>query len=347
MSDMVLDVQPLGFQWPTRDPFLFCVHHLDDYPAGNAELGPNAPLSGRQLGQDFAGRDGWRMYHGRKVPGFPQHPHRGFETVTIVRRGFVDHSDSLGAAGRYGPGDVQWMTAGAGVVHAEMFPLLRQDAPNPLELFQIWLNLPAQDKLVDPYYAMLWAPDIPFWEEADQHGRLTRAMVVAGQLHEHRPPSPPPHSWAAHPDSDVAIWCIRMDPGARCTLPRAGHAESVRTAYFFAGQSLVVGGERCERHGAYHVSSGRDLELVAGETECELLLLQGRPIGEPVAQYGPFVMNTAQELDQTVQDYHRTRFGGWPWPSNDPVHPRDAGRFAHYSAGTPGSPAPGPPHPSP
>ena len=108
----MIQTVPLGFQWPTVDPFLFCVHHLDRYPAADGELAPAAPLDGRNLGQDFDGIDGWRMYHGHRLPGFPAHPHRGFETITYVRRGLVDHSDSLGASARYGRGDVQWMTAG-------------------------------------------------------------------------------------------------------------------------------------------------------------------------------------------------------------------------------------------
>ena len=107
---------PLGFQWPTVDPFLFCVHHLDLYPAGNGSFGPDpSSLEGREIGSDFEPRDGWRMYHGEEVPGFPQHPHRGFETVTLVRKGLIDHSDSLGATARFGQGDVQWLTAGKGV----------------------------------------------------------------------------------------------------------------------------------------------------------------------------------------------------------------------------------------
>ncbi len=150
MDDPVLETAPLGFQWATVDPFLFCVHHVDDYPAGNEAMGPDASLDGRDLGMDLAGADGWRMYHGTTVPGFPQHPHRGFETVTFVRRGLIDHSDSLGATARFGRGDVQWLTAGKGVVHCEMFPLVERDRPNPLELFQIWLNLPAADKMVEP-----------------------------------------------------------------------------------------------------------------------------------------------------------------------------------------------------
>src|SRR4249920_3878863 len=138
MPKAVLETQPLGFPWVTADPFLFCVHHDDAYPAGNDAMGPDPKLlAGRQLGQDFEIRDGFRMYHGEVVPGFPQHPHRGFETVTVVRRGLVDHSDSLGAAARYGRGDVQWLTAGGGIQHAEMFPLLDAKEPNPAELFQI------------------------------------------------------------------------------------------------------------------------------------------------------------------------------------------------------------------
>src|SRR5437879_4973810 len=156
MTDDVLSAKPLGFPWETSDPFLFCVHHNDAYPAANERLGPAASLAGRQLGQDFEGKDGWRMYHGSVVPGFPQHPHRGFETVTIMRHGYIDHSDSLGATARFGPGDVQWLTAGKGIVHSEMFPLLDREKPNPLELFQIWLNLPGSDKLVEPHFGMLW-----------------------------------------------------------------------------------------------------------------------------------------------------------------------------------------------
>src|SRR5438067_872753 len=172
MSDSpVLEVVPLGSPWATVDPFLFCVHHVDDYPAGNDALGPRASLAGRDLGQDFAGIDGWRMYHGLTVPGFPQHPHRGFETVTFVRRGFIDHSDSLGATARFGRGDVQWLTAGRGINHSEMFPLLDRHGPNPCELFQIWLNLPATDKMVEPYFTMLWNEDIPRHIATDDQGR--------------------------------------------------------------------------------------------------------------------------------------------------------------------------------
>ena len=219
--DAVLAVNPLGIPWETSDPFLFCMYHNDAYPAGNNNLGPAASLAGRNIGQDFEGKDGWRMYHGDVVPGFPQHPHRGFETVTIMRHGFVDHSDSLGATARFGPGDVQWLTAGKGIVHSEMFPLLRPDGPNPLELFQIWLNLPGADKFVEPHFGMLWDQTVPRITVHDSEERATQIVIVAGHLGNVDAPPPPPKSWAARRDSDVAIWTVKMAPDARFTLQPA------------------------------------------------------------------------------------------------------------------------------
>jgi redox-sensitive bicupin YhaK (pirin superfamily) len=132
--DAIISIKPLGSMWPVINPFLFFAHHLDYYPAGNEKMGPKVSLKGRNIGNDFTPKDGWRMYHGDTVPGFPVHPHRGFETVTIVMTGFVDHSDSHGQAGRYSKGDVQWMTAGSGLQHSEMFPLLNMEDENPIRL---------------------------------------------------------------------------------------------------------------------------------------------------------------------------------------------------------------------
>ena len=158
---MILDIKPLGFQWQTYDPFLFCAYHYDKFPRGNGNFGPAASLAGRNIGMDFEIRDGFRMYHGDKVPGFPAHPHRGFETITIVQQGLVDHADSLGAAGRYGQGDVQWLTAGRGIQHREMFQLVDQQQANPLLLFQLWLNLPAKSKMAPPHISMFWNDQLP------------------------------------------------------------------------------------------------------------------------------------------------------------------------------------------
>jgi redox-sensitive bicupin YhaK (pirin superfamily) len=347
MSDRaILQIQALGFPWETADPFLFCVHHDDAYPKGNGRFGPDAALAGRDIGQDFGGKDGWSMYHGEKVPGFPSHPHRGFETVTIVRKGLTDHSDSLGAAARFGGGDVQWLTAGKGIVHSEMFPLLETDRPNPLELFQIWLNLPARSKMCEPHFTMLWAEDIPhrFFDSGD--GAVTEVAVIAGRLEGSRaasdpaagdvaePLAPPPDSWASQAEADVAIWTLRMDPGARWSLPPAVNAAARRRLYFFEGASVSVAGEAIAQHAAIELRAASAVELLnTGTDVAEFLLLQGRPIGEPVAQYGPFVMNTEAELRQAFDDYRRTEFGGWPWPDHAPVHGPERVRFARHADG--------------
>jgi redox-sensitive bicupin YhaK (pirin superfamily) len=331
----VLQTVSLGPQWPTIDPFLFCAHHDDDYPEGNAEFGPAASLEGRQMGSDFAGKDGWRMYHGSAVPGFPQHPHRGFETVTFVRRGLIDHSDSLGAAARFGAGDVQWLTAGSGIVHSEMFPLLSPSSPNPAELFQIWLNLPPEDKLVEPHFTMLWNHQIPRVDFTDSAGCTTEVTIIAGAIPNNscEPPKPPPNSWAARSDSDVAIWSIRMQAGASWTLPAALGPDTARILYFFEGSTLSVADEQYRSGTGLALASDCEIELVAGAQAVELLLLQGRPIGQPVAQHGPFVMNTRAELEQAFEDYRRTEFGGWPWPEDGPVHGAEPKRFARHTDG--------------
>ena len=332
MASPILQTVPLGFQWQTVDPFLFCVHHLDNYPAATAELGPSASLAGRPLGQDFEPRDGWRMYHGQVVPGFPAHPHRGFETVTYVRQGLVDHADSLGAAARYGRGDVQWMTAGSGIVHSEMFPLLDRDGPNTTELFQIWINLPAADKMVDAHFSMFWDRDIPRHLVTDDEGRTVEVTVIAGSIGEAEPPSPPPASWASRADADVAVWHIVMEPGTTWTLPSAASDETVRTLYGFDGEGVVIGGEAVAGSTGAVIDPTVDVELSAAG-RVEILMLQGRPLGEPVAQYGPFVMNTRAEIQQAFEDYQRTQFGGWPWDRDDPVHGTTGERFARHADG--------------
>jgi hypothetical protein len=332
MTDPVLQTVPLELHWPTIDPFLFCAHHDDAYPAGNAQLGPQAPLDGRQIGMDFAGVDGWRMYHGDVVPGFPQHPHRGFETVTYVRKGLIDHSDSLGATARFGRGDVQWLTAGAGIVHSEMFPLVDRDGPNPLELFQIWLNLPAENKLDEPVFAMLWADDIPSVEIVDDDGHRMVLTVIAGAVAGVTPPAPPPSSWAARPESDLAIWHLAFEPGSSWTLPPAAGPDTIRTLYVFDGEGVQVAEHALGRDTGSVLRGDQPVEITsAGGADC--LVLQGRPIGEPVAQQGPFVMNDDAGLRQAFMDYQRTGFGGWPWPVDGPVHAADETRFAHHPDG--------------
>jgi quercetin 2,3-dioxygenase len=245
----------------------------------------------------------------------------------------------LGAAARFGSGDVQWLTAGRGIVHAEMFPLLDRARPNPLELFQIWLNLPARSKMVAPHFTMFWAEQIPRHVFRDDHGRVTELRCIAGEFPAGpaRQPSaalaPPPDSWAAQPDSDLAIWTLTMARGARWTLPAALGASTHRCLYSFAGGSVVVAGERIDAHGALELRASDAVEIANGQAGAKFLLLQGRPIGEPVAQHGPFVMNTREELERAFADHRRTGFGGWPWPDAAPVHGEARVRFARHADG--------------
>lgn len=326
-------IAPLGSsgQWKTFDPFLFVAHHLDNYPAGNDKM--EAPRRGN--GSDFNPSAPYRMYHGDKIPGFPQHPHRGFETLTATLEGIIDHSDSLGTAGRYGGGDLQWMTAGKGIVHGENMPLVHTDKPNPLHLFQIWLNLPKAKKFVDPTFVMHWREEIP-------RVQLPGAEVIvwAGELFGSKGLAPPRDSYAAEAGSEVAVWHLSLQAGATLELPPASSSEVGRTLYFYDGSSLSVGGQQVTVQQLLQVDAGAALTLSnPGPAVAQILVLQGRPLGEPVAQHGPFVMNSQQEIVQAFSDYQRTQFGGWPWPQDAMVFGRTKGRFAlvggkeHYPPG--------------
>jgi redox-sensitive bicupin YhaK (pirin superfamily) len=156
--------------------------------------------------------------------------------------------------------------------------------------------------------------------------------VIAGPLDGVTPPPPPPHSWAARPDADVAIWHVTLEPGARWAMPAARFDDTHRTVYVFGGDTVLLGDHEVARGTGARLVVGEPVEV--GSTRgAEILLLQGRPIAEPISQYGPFVMNQRAEIQDAIADYQRTGFGGWSWPSEDPVHGRDPGRFARHADG--------------
>lgn len=334
MKSSIIKSEPLGSPWKAQDPFLITAHHRDEYPKGNEKLGLNPnQLIGRNIGHDFVPKDGFRMYHGSVVPGFPYHPHRGFETVTIAVEGVIDHSDSHGGAGRFMDGDVQWMTAGAGIQHSEMFPLLNQHQDNPFELFQIWLNLPKKSKYVKPHYKMLWKESIPVVEAKDETGKRTVIDLVAGTLNGTKAENPNPDSWAADPVNEVAIFTIKMEAGATWAIPMAS-GQVNRNLYFYNGKDISIDGKSINEYSRITLNPTIETTITNGTVDANFLLLQGKPIGEPVAQYGPFVMNTEQEIRDTIAEYQRTEFGGWPWPMQEQVWERERRRFAHYEDGT-------------
>lgn len=328
-------VLPLGQPWRGVGPFLFASRHVDHYPRGNAAMGPDADLAGHNMGSDFGHRDGWNMYHGLEVPGFPAHPHRGFETITIAQRGVVDHADSTGASARYGDGDVQWVTAGNGVSHSEMFPLLDDEGDNEFELYQLWLNLPAANKSAPAEFSMQWSEDIPVVRSlpSQHYAGTARASVISGNFDGVGPLAAPKASWASDPRSDVAVWLIHLEPNSAIEIPATNREETLRMLYVHGDGPVEVSGNHVESGEGFAQTGQSRLHLSTGELSAIVLVLQGVDLQEPVAQHGPFVMNTQREIEQAFVDYQRTQFGGWPWNTNAPVHPRETPRFADYGDG--------------
>lgn len=321
----------LSLPWETQDPFIFCSYHYDEFPGGKEDMSPNTSLDGRTLGQDFVSKDGWNMYHGTKVPGFPAHPHCGFETVSVVTKGMVDHSDSLGGKGRFGNGDVQWLTSGKGVQHAEMFPLL-DEGENPFEIFQIWLNLPRKSKKVAPYYKMLWSEDIPKIVTTDDKGNSVEVDLIAGNLNGEKALTPNPDSWASDVENNVQIWTIKLDPNAKFNIEGI-EDEVTRTLYFYQGSSIDIAGATINVKQLIHLDSKEAIQIENSEETACLFFLQGKPINEPLVQYGPFVANSQEEIQDAMQEYRKTQFGGWPYKNNGPVHDKEIGRFAKFANG--------------
>lgn len=328
----ILNIEKIKSPLQVKDPFIMAVHHRDHYPKGNGKMEPSHYLPSWQVGQDFNPNVPWRMYHGTKIPGFPYHPHKGFETVTVVLEGFVDHFDSVGSKGRYGEGDVQWMSAGSGALHSEMFPVISETRDNPMELFQIWLNLSSKGKKTSPNYKMLWNENIPLIEERDANGNKYEIKLVAGKYNDIESLDPLPDSWAADRDHHVGIWVIKLSPNAEITIPKVSSTLN-RMLYNIEGNEISIDDKTINSYYCAQLNGAEDITIKNGNTESLLLLLEGEPINEPVVAYGPFVMNSRQEIEQAMNEFRRTEFGGWPWDSPEPVNNLDDGRFASYKNG--------------
>ncbi|KAJ3380843.1 hypothetical protein HDU80_002001, partial [Chytriomyces hyalinus] len=213
----------------------------------------------------------------------------------------------------YGNGDLQWMTAGKGVVHGEMLPLIKQTPDgNVIKWFQIWLNLPKKSKMI-PLLLQPYGPD-PY--TATKHYRQS---ATHGQTKKQ------------NPGNDVNIWFLQIQPGGGITLPKAASSLSTRSLYFVEGSALTLNGvTKVPDLSQVEFADPSQEEVLLenlGPKLVEVLVLQGRKMGEPVAKHGPFVMNTQQEIAQTFNDYRMTQFGGWPWPEDAMVFPREKGRF--------------------
>jgi redox-sensitive bicupin YhaK (pirin superfamily) len=221
------------------------------------------------------------------------------------------------------------MTAGVGVQHSELFPLLKKDDVNTLELFQIWLNLPKRSKKSPAYFKMFWSEKIPQFTSDD---KKVEVSLIAGQYNQMQALPPPPDSWAADPENEVTVLLVKVAEGGVFHLPRT-KVMANRTLYFFAGEALELNGQAIQGKSGVEVDSSDDLEIQSVKGPAEFLLLQARAMGEPVFQHGPFVMNTREDIVKTFEEYQRTQFGGWPWPEEEMVHGPDIERFAKYPDG--------------
>lgn len=266
----------------------FPVRSMFSYQTQGANLSPFLLL-------DYAGPA--KFEPATQPRGVGQHPHRGFETVTIVYDGEVAHRDSTGAGGRIGPGDVQWMTAASGILHEEFHSEDFTRNGGMLEMVQLWVNLPARDKMGAPGYQTLLNADIPVVELPDGAGR---ARIIAGELDGRRGP--------ARTHTPIDVWDVRLVAGGRARFPIA---EGRTLAVVVLRGTVLVNGETVVREAQFAQMSrdGRDVEIEANG-DATLLILSGEPIDEPVVGYGPFVMNSQDEIRQAIDDFNSGRFGG-------------------------------------
>jgi quercetin 2,3-dioxygenase len=229
---------------------------------------------------------------GDYIGGFPDHPHRGFETVTYMLQGRMRHKDSAGNEGLLAPGGVQWMTAGRGVIHSEM----PEQQDGAMEGFQLWLNLPARDKMCTPWYRDITSAEVPQWQ-----GPGVTVRVIAG--------SSQGVAGAVQREGTEPLYLdVHLDADARFEQPLpAGHNALV---YVYRGDMVLVGGTAVRRQRMAILTNdpaSDGVAVVAGPAGARLILIAGRPLGEPIAQHGPFVMNTRDELVQAVDDFNAGR----------------------------------------
>lgn len=231
--------------------------------------------------------------------GVGTHPHRGFETVTIVYSGEVEHRDSTGAGGTIGPGDVQWMTAGAGILHEEFHSAAFSRDGGTLDMVQLWVNLPAKDKMATPGYQGILDRDIPSVELPDGAGRV---RVIAGEYEGHAGP--------ARTFSPLDVWDVRLHAGKSARLSQP---EGRSLAVVVLEGTIEVNGSQIVREAQWVLldRAGTDFTVEAN-ADAKLLILGGEPLNEPIDGYGPFVMNTPRQIHEAVEDFNSGRFGKIP-----------------------------------
>ena len=290
------------------DPFLMVGFHHDRFP-------PRSTL--------------------RNTPGFPQHPHCGFETLTVTfpSDAMTDHADSEGGRGRYGDGDVQWMSAGRGMAHSEMVALKSADADNIGMVFQLWLNQPEKAKKAAPFTRMLWHEDVPKTRAGPGCGQVT---AIAGP---DATVAPPPDSWAADPANAVRVEVLTLEPGESLDVVKADAASNLRLYPFVVepGAKLVVScGEdttevtKADGRVTLALRDSAKIANAGAAGTIKVLRLEARPIDEPVFSSGPFVAASQADLDAAFSDYQRGALvPKWPWQDEGPTHDNERRFYEH------------------
>ncbi|WP_195321859.1 pirin family protein [Klebsiella grimontii] len=265
----------------------FPVRSMFSYQTHGEQLSPFLLL-------DYAGPHHFPA--GTEKRGVGEHPHRGFETVTVVYSGEVEHRDSTGRGGVIGPGDVQWMTAGAGILHEEFHSAAFTRTGGELKMIQLWVNLPAKDKMTHPGYQSITADVIP---DVDLPNNAGRIRVIAGRYEDTVGP--------AHTFSPLNVWDLQLNQSQEITLHQpAGWS----TALVVLEGEIVVNGEDNAHEGQLVVLSQKGEALhLAASTNAKVLLMAGEPLQEPIVGYGPFVMNTKAQIAEAVRDFNSGHFG--------------------------------------
>lgn len=324
----VQKIVDINIHWSGDDPFTFVSHHHDNYPKGNSQLAPPLnTISGRNLGRDYQERMGFRMYHGRVVPGFPMHAHWGYETLTIAEKGFVDHFDTEGNHGRFGNGDMQWTLASSRYEHCEMYPLLDQENENPVHITQIVINLPLERKNKDIHVNNTWSEDIPIIKTEG-----SEVTLYCGEFQGRSLYSPNPTSWASA-DNSVRIMKIVLQPGASFSLNSLADGID-RNVYFVSGDTATLEGTKIKPWLRYKMKRSSPLNLINGIEESEFWILEGKPIGEKQANFGPVILKDLDEVRKSMDEIRIKEFQEWPWGVMDVTNPIDMGRELHRKDGT-------------
>jgi len=324
----VLLNEPLGMHWDVEDPFTFVSHHEDDYPEGNSQQAPPlADIGGRDLGRDYDKRLGFRMYHGKVVPGFPAHAHWGYETITIPEKGYVDHFDNLGNQGRYGFGDIQWLTAGGRYQHCEMYPLASSTERNPNDITQIMINLPLEKKNKPATLNMIWSEDVPTINEEEYI-----IKVIAGEFRGKKAVIPNEDSWAFDESHHVRILRIFMEGGKSMTLPAVSPTLN-RNLYMVSGSGIKIGEFTFKSGTRFKLPGNEDVTFTNGVSDAILWLLEGEPINEKQKSFGPVILSNDNKVRDALQEIRKKQYEDWPWDVIDKAQPRDTGRFIRYSDG--------------